>query len=565
MIALPEFPRAQCLDVFRTQHLLGGSPVEVASAGVSGLQHDVGEIFPENQRGGVTEQTLAQSVVSTEQIATQNGLLCDVVGECCHGIDDVVGDRRSQCPREVARVLSGERDAANQSEGPLTKCQRFILGSGCGIFDELLELSPVGRDVDESVARPSGSCRQVLLADNLAGVSHVVEHDGSFDVVRAVNKWPDCCLNLAQGQNPIVVQSEEGNDGLYRFAGWAVRWRQLQWTQDVDPQCGRINWRRGSVGVCGSGWFIPDNDCRGDTFGLAWRPNYGWRRYWSLSARSSSCRVRRWCLSYYVDRSREANSPTSPASKVQMDESRERDHDQGGDEVEQAGERRRAGNWSLLRGARGACRNDGQVLRKGEGDPRRSANNEGHVGPANGTHVFNAHSAIRFDDQRARAIGDGNREVVGRVEETIVLGAVGVVRLIDRVDPCHCVATAGSRDVAKGRSGNRRHARKKVAPLRVLELQLRGSRTRLQGKIDHPLRRVGTTAVGISGVKRGTRYEQHRRQFDMVPGIGDGDLITLVDLVDSGLFHVRGARRHKPADAGCNKYCDACDTEDDET
>jgi len=72
----------------------------------------------------------------------------------------------------------------------------------------------------------------------------------------------------------------------------------------------------------------------------------------------------------------------------------------------------------------------------------------------------------------------------------------------------------------------------------------------------------GVTAVGVSGVEGGARYEQHRRQFNVVERVCHGNLIALVDLVDSGLCRFCGARRNKPADAGCDEYCDDCGTKD---
>ncbi len=66
----------------------------------------------------------------------------------------------------------------------------------------------------------------------------------------------------------------------------------------------------------------------------------------------------------------------------------------------------------------------------------------------------------------------------------------------------------------------------------------------------------GVTAVGVSGVKGGARYEQHRGQFDVVERVCHGDLIALLDLVDCGSHSLCGARRNKPVDAGCDEYCD---------
>jgi hypothetical protein len=73
----------------------------------------------------------------------------------------------------------------------------------------------------------------------------------------------------------------------------------------------------------------------------------------------------------------------------------------------------------------------------------------------------------------------------------------------------------------------------------------------------------GVTAVGVSGVEGAARYEQHRRQFDVVERVCHGDLIALVDLVDSGLCRFCGARRNKLADAGCDEYCDDYGTKDE--
>jgi|GEM_PF-3988078 len=72
----------------------------------------------------------------------------------------------------------------------------------------------------------------------------------------------------------------------------------------------------------------------------------------------------------------------------------------------------------------------------------------------------------------------------------------------------------------------------------------------------------GVTAVGVSGVEGGARYEQHRRQFDVVKRVCHGDLIALVDLVDCGSLSLCGARRNKQADARCDEYYDGYGTKE---
>jgi len=61
---LPEFSRTQGLNVAWPECLFGGAPVEVQLGDIVGLQHDVGEVLPEDQRRGITEQTLARSCAS---------------------------------------------------------------------------------------------------------------------------------------------------------------------------------------------------------------------------------------------------------------------------------------------------------------------------------------------------------------------------------------------------------------------------------------------------------------------------------------------------------------------
>jgi len=162
---------------------------------------------------------------------------------------------------------------------------------------------------------------------------------------------------------------------------------------------GRINWRR--VGRrLRLGLVHPGHDCRGDTSD-------------SLGARTTGGSIlvpqreefelpcSRWCLSYYVDR-RASELSDSPASKVQMDESRERDHDQGGDEVNRLANVAALATGVLLRVPVAPVVTTVRFFGKVRAIPRRRQQ-RGTLARQR-THVFNAHSAIRFDDQRARAI-----------------------------------------------------------------------------------------------------------------------------------------------------------------
>jgi len=548
---LPDLSRAQSLHVLRAQHLLGGSPVEVKLRGVVGLEHQVGEIFPENERRGLTDQTPAQNLVGSYEVTLKDQVGGDRVGERGDCVNDLVRKSGSQSPREVARVLTGEGNAANQFEGSLTQCQGIFLRGRGGVLHELLELSPVRRDVDELVARLASGSGQVVFTDDFSSIGHVVEHDGTLDVVHAVHKRPDGSLNLVEGHETARVHGEEGDDGPCRLSHWGKRRCDLQGTQDVDAQRGLIDRRGGGPVLCGHCHRWVSNESRGRWRYVARRAGSGSRRHWTPSVRRWARCTRCWCLTHEVASWRFTISSSTPMLDLSIDPECEHDHDKRRTEIEETRKALTRGQHVLRSCSR--CR-DGQVLRERKGNPGGPTDFQHRWRLLNVVVVLNAEGPTRLHDDGALAVRNGHGEVVGGVHETVGVRRSPRVRPIDRVDTGRRVSLPRLCEVPQHRSGKWRHLGEVVAKVwTVCARRRRSSGGHLQRKENLAGARADATAIGALRVQRGTRNQEDRRMLDMVERISHRNFNESTDLVNGRLLNLTGARprRERAAHEEC--------------
>jgi len=537
---LPDLSRAQRLHVLWAQHLLGGSPVEVEFGGVVRLEHQVGEILPENERRGLTEESLTQKLIGPHEVTLKDQVGGDRVGERGDRVDDLVGKQGSEGPREVARVLTGEGNAANQFEGSLTQCQGIFLRGGGGVLHELLELSPVRSYLDELVARLAGGSGQVVFTDDFSSVGHVVEHDGTFDIVHAVHEGPDGCLNLVKGHETARVHGEEGDDCPCRLSHWGKRRCDLQGTQDVNAKRGLISRRCGGLVLCGHCHRWVSNESRGRWRYVARRTRSRSRRHWTASFRRWARFACRWCLAHEVASWRVAISSSTPALDLSIDPECEHDHDKCRTEIEETCKALTRGQHVLRCCSR--CR-DGQVLGERKGNPGVPSDFQHRWRLLNVVVVLNAESSTRLHDYGAVAVRYGHGEVVGGVDETVGVRRSPRIRPVDRVDASRRVSPPRLCDVPQRRSGKWRHLGEVVAKVwTVCVRRRRSSGGHLQRKINFAGGCADATAVGALRVQRGTRNQEDRRMLDMVERIGHRNFVESTDLVNSRLLNLTGAR-----------------------
>lgn len=516
MNSLSVYSTAQCYDVLSVQRQTGALPVQGQQTLIGRLQEHVGEVLPQRQGRRVGEQTLAQNILSTGEITRQNQLGTEIVGEGGHGVDHLVDDGRGKSPREVARGVGGEGWTLCQVQGSTTEEEDGVPGSLRCLLEQALELGPVGGEVLQLITRSPRRRGQVSRTHGSSSVDHVVPHGWLLDVDTGVGEWPDGGLNLLQGEETISVHREVGHDGPHRITGWRHDRRDGEGTENVNAQ--------GCL-------FFEDLPCsRHD----------GWRsRYWLLFDvidQGTPC----WCAAYHEDRHGTAPALASPPR--QKDDAGEQTGQRRPKDIQQVGERRAGrSNHLLWRGHRHR-----QLPWERQGDARRPAYVQRHWCESGEAVVLHAECATRRNDKRAATIIDRYREVVGRIHEAVVSRAVGVVRLIDRVRPRHDVATARSRDVAKGRSGQWRHSREEVARQWIAVVALNRSRTHLQRQVDLSIWCVQVLIDGARRIEGGQSNEQHACQRGPVFGVRHGNLVVLRDGVDGALSNVTRASWRTP-------------------
>ncbi len=155
MSCLPVFSSPQSRHLVAFEDGLGCLPVQVEQARVLTLEENIGEAFPERHTCRITEQSLSQCPLGTTEITGEHEFSRYRVGQGSDRLGDLVDDRGGKGPREIARGVGREGDSANEGECLTTQWQCRWFRDTLGLRDETLELTPIGRDVDELIARPS--------------------------------------------------------------------------------------------------------------------------------------------------------------------------------------------------------------------------------------------------------------------------------------------------------------------------------------------------------------------------------------------------------------------------
>jgi len=379
----------------------------------------------------------------------------------------------------------------------------------------------------------------MTLAHDLSCVGHVVAHGRPFDVRTVLGEWPDGGLDLLQGVRPLVVHGEIGDDGPYGITRGAVGRGEREWPEDVNAQCRSVRWAR-RVGTR-RGWNVSGarNIDHAD-----WR-----RRRWGS-----------WTLSFSDHENGLHLTSASPTRTRSSEvETADQEHaEQRGGEVEHAGEHGAVARLGCLAMAMGRRGGDREFLRELECDSRWSANIQRRSSNGYITLVLRSKGPTGQDLERPATVPNGDREVVGGVDQAVVVRGERVVGLVDWVDSRRHVATARSRHVAKGRGGKRRHGGEKVAGAESGILKVHGTATETQRQIDlAPWRRIRVSAR-IIGRQGCVEHPEYRRQVSSGEGIGDGDSKALVDLIERGLLGHAGTSRYRRSDNGhTQKTCES--------
>lgn len=510
---------AKSYDVIGVQHQGGGLPVQGEQTLVGCLQEHVGEVLPQRQGRRVGEQPLAQNILSSDEITCQDQLSTESVGQRRYGFDHLVHDRRGKGPGEVARGVSRERRSFHQVERLTSQGHRLGYRSLHGLTTEILELHPVGREVLELVTGFPRRRGQVSLADGPSSVDHVIAHGRLLDIGTGVRERPDGSLNLFQRERTIVVHREEGHDGPHRITRRCIDRQDSERTEDVDPQY------RLFLNDLPSWW------------------HYGWRsRYWLFEV--TNRRLWKWGTTHHDDR--RGTGPTFTATSSEMDDTSEQNGQRGAKDIQQVG-RRRAG--SGCRGGSLLCMyryRHRQLFRERQSDPRWPSDLQRHWRETGEAVVLHAVSGSWQYDERATSIRDGHREVVRRVDHSVVSRSRGIVRLVNRVYSRRDVAAARSRYVAQGRSGHWCQSGEEVSPEWISGVALAWPRTHLQRQVDLTTRRVSVFVHGILRVECGRDEIQHAGHRCSVRWIGHGYLMALCHGVDTARPDITRARRCRP-------------------
>ena len=530
---LPIHPASKQQYIPTSQDETRRLPVQFQQTLVRRFQEHVGEVLPQCQRCGVGEQTLAHDNLGTGEVTRQDQFSAESVGERGHGFDDLVDDRRRKGPREIAGGISREGQALREFQSSTAKSRSFSSRYFRRKIEESLELVPIGLEMKQLITRSSRRRREVALAHTLTGLHHVVAHGGPFDINASFGQWPDCVLNLFEGEYSIMVHSEVSQNRAHRITRQSEHRRDGERSEHVDTQqqliVGHLGANRRSCWSRSRRWL------------LKVRGRGCWRWLWRCTG--NRCRV----PSDDVHGHRATISLLPPPSENYK--ANQKSGEQGRKQVHHTGEGGEVtarDDCATGRGTRGGhVLRDGQMLRELQSDSRGPTDVERHQRSSDEAHVLTANGVKGRDDNGATSVRDRNREVVRRVDQSIIVG-VRVVELIDGVQSRHRVAAARSRQVAKGRSGQWRHARKERSPVGLSEIRLNRARAHLQREVDLSSRRVDAAAVRTGGIKCRRRHQQHTGITRAVAGIDDGYLVTLGDLVERGVFDVVRAGGSSP-------------------
>jgi len=236
MRSLPVYTAAERFYVVGVEYQARGFPVQGQQTLIGRLQEHVSEILPQRQRRRVDEKSLTQYNLGSSEIIRQHEVGSQFVGKRRHGFDHLVDDRGRKGPREVTRGVGREWWALCQVEGLTTQGHTFCFRNLRRLVTKFLELSPVGSEVSELIARSSQRRRQVSFADGPSSVDHVVAHGRLLDIGTGVREWPDSCLNLFERERTFSVHREVGHDGPYWITRGGINRRDCERTEDVDAQ-----------------------------------------------------------------------------------------------------------------------------------------------------------------------------------------------------------------------------------------------------------------------------------------------------------------------------------------
>jgi len=514
--ALALFATSKSDDVIASQYAMGALPVQFQETLIGRLQEHVGEVLPQRQGRRIAQQTLAKYGFSRDEITREYKLVAEFVSEGRDGFDHFVDNRGRKGPREVARRFGGKGRALRKVEGSTAQDDGISLWQLRRLVEQTLELHPVSGEVPELVTHPPRRGRQVTLTNRLTSVDHVVAHGGLLDVGAGVGERPDRGLNLLECLGPISVYCEIGHDGPHGITRRGVDRGNRQWSENVDAKRG-----------------LYSNDLP--------RRSYLRRRLWhGRRLKVTGRRLRDWWAAHDVDRYGTISAP--PSASNQENHCSEKTGQDGAENIQHVDE-----------GCAGGCHHFlwrrqryGQFLRERQSDARRTSDIQAHRRESREAVVRHTSRVSRRDDDRAATIRDRHREVVGRVDEAVVSRGIEVVRLVDWINPRRGVATARSRDVAQGRSGQWRHPRKEVAPKWVSVIALNGARTHPQRQVDFALWCVQAPFQGACGVQDRPRKEQDAGQGGPVGGVGNGNPVTLPEGINRALLQVTGTCWRRP-------------------
>ena len=514
--ALALFAISKNHDVLASQYAVGALPVQLQETLIGRLQEHVGQVFPQRQGRRIGEQTLAKYGFGTGEVTRQYELDAEFVSEVRDCFDHFVDDRSRKGPGEVARRLSGKGRARRKVQSSPTQDDGFSLGYLSRLVEQTLELHPVGGEAPELVAHPPRRGRQVTFANGLSCVNHVVAHGGLLDVGASIGERPDCGLNLFECLGSISVHCEIGHDRPHWITRQGVNRGNRQWSENGDAKRGLFS-----------------ND-------LPRRWHFRGRSWLGCLLKVTGWRLRDWWATHDVDRYGTIFAP--PSTSNQEDNSTENSGKNSAEKIQHVSEGR-TGRCHHFFGRR---QRYGQLLRERQSNVGRSSDVQGHRRESREVVILHTGRLSWRDNQSATTIRDRHCEVVGRVNKAVVSRAIEVVRLIDWINPRHRVATARSRGVAQGRSGQWRHARKEVAPQWISVIALNGARTHLQRQVDFALWCVQVLIQGVCGVKDRFRKEQDAGQRGFVDGVGNGDPVTLPEGINGALLEVTGTCRRCP-------------------